>query len=221
MAGDVEYTVQSNDCLSKIAKEYGFTWKKLWDYGPNAGLKAKRKDPNILLPGDVVRIPSPEKKEESKKVDGTHKFVRKMEQSDLHLRLLLDGEPIEHTQCVLTVHGVSSMYEKEGKTDGDGNVEIDGSKDIKLPSDTVSAKLQVGKPDSYLEFDLLIGELVPHDQLLGVQQRLNNLGFEAGDIVSPFKFSAAVRRFGQIHDLTEPSAFDKTTQKKIAQVHGC
>jgi LysM repeat protein len=42
------YRVRKGDCLSSIAKKYGTTLKKLWDYPENIALKEKRKDPNVL-----------------------------------------------------------------------------------------------------------------------------------------------------------------------------
>lgn len=43
------YVVQKGDCLSSIAFGFGFLPDTLLNHPANAGLKQKRKDPNILL----------------------------------------------------------------------------------------------------------------------------------------------------------------------------
>ena len=52
-----DYTVQSSDCMSSIAYENGFFWKTLWNLPDNTALKAQRKNPNVLMTGDIVHIP--------------------------------------------------------------------------------------------------------------------------------------------------------------------
>lgn len=223
MAGDIEYEVLPNDCLSKIAKQHGFTWKKLWDYGPNAGLKQKRKDPNILMPGDIVVIPALAQKDESKSVNQLHRFKRKKEQAILHIRLLLAGKPLDEEDCTLVIHAAGVELTKSGKTDGDGNVQIEGTKEIKLPGDTRSAYLRVGSPPHEMTYPLSIGDLAPFDQVLGVQQRLNNLGYAAGKedgIMGP-RTESAVREFQLANSLAIDGIPGPLTQNKLKLEHGC
>ena len=54
----------SGDCFNSISYDRGFFWETLWNHGKNAGLKSKRKDPNILKEGDIVHIPDLTVKEE-------------------------------------------------------------------------------------------------------------------------------------------------------------
>lgn len=46
-----DYIVKAGDCLNSIAYEHGFYWETLWSHPANAGLKAKRKNPDALLAG--------------------------------------------------------------------------------------------------------------------------------------------------------------------------
>ena len=72
------YSIKQGDYLAKIAKDHGFSdWKIIWNHADNKGLKDKRKDPNILYPGDRLFIPDREEKHESIVVDDTHKFAVK------------------------------------------------------------------------------------------------------------------------------------------------
>jgi nucleoid-associated protein YgaU len=52
-ATEQTYTVKGGDSLSKIAKNYpGVTWQEIFEAN-----KDKLKDPNLIHPGQVLRIP--------------------------------------------------------------------------------------------------------------------------------------------------------------------
>lgn len=57
MASEV-YIVKPGDSPQKIAQKYGMTWEYLYNHPVNMSLKVKRLNPNIILPGDIVVIPS-------------------------------------------------------------------------------------------------------------------------------------------------------------------
>ena len=47
------YVVKQGDYLAKIARAHGYTdYNALWNAPENQGLRAKRKSPNVLYPGD-------------------------------------------------------------------------------------------------------------------------------------------------------------------------
>ncbi len=50
--GYEEYTVQPGDSLSKIASHWGVNWKEIWDAN-----RDQVKDPNLIHPGQTLRIP--------------------------------------------------------------------------------------------------------------------------------------------------------------------
>ena len=60
--------------MSSIAAEFGFLWQTLWDLNPE--LKWKRKNPNVLLAGDIVTIPALRMKDESRPTGQKHVFVQ-------------------------------------------------------------------------------------------------------------------------------------------------
>lgn len=52
------YVVKSGDWLSKIAAAHGFSdWRDIYYHPDNAAFRAKRPDPDLIYPGDVVMIP--------------------------------------------------------------------------------------------------------------------------------------------------------------------
>ena len=83
-----DYKVADGDCLSSIAFARGFFWETLWNLGENAELKNKRKDPNILHPGDVLHIPDLRLKEESCATENEYKFKLKGVPAKLKLKLM-------------------------------------------------------------------------------------------------------------------------------------
>lgn len=46
------HLVKQGECLSSIAAQYRFAWEQLWNLPQNRELRLKRKNPNILFPGD-------------------------------------------------------------------------------------------------------------------------------------------------------------------------
>ncbi|RDH46193.1 LysM peptidoglycan-binding domain-containing protein [Zooshikella ganghwensis] len=53
----IKHTVKPGECLIKIAKHYkSGHWELIYQHEKNADLRAKRPDPNRLLPGDEVYI---------------------------------------------------------------------------------------------------------------------------------------------------------------------
>jgi hypothetical protein len=54
----ITYVVQAGDWLAKIAREHGTTVLAIWNHPENAGHRDRRASPDILYPGDVLRIDS-------------------------------------------------------------------------------------------------------------------------------------------------------------------
>jgi N-acetylmuramoyl-L-alanine amidase len=70
---------------------------------------------------------------------------------------------------------------------------------------------------------LQIGHLDPVEETTGIQGRLNNLGFDCGEvdgIIGP-QTEAAVRAFQDEHSLEADGIPGPKTQAKLKEVHGC
>ncbi len=50
------YIVKSGDWLAKIAEDHGTTVSAIWNHPENAAHRQKRGSPDVLYPGDVLRI---------------------------------------------------------------------------------------------------------------------------------------------------------------------
>src|SRR5881397_2063295 len=73
----MEHVVQEDECLHSIAEKYGFFWSTLWNHADNADLKNERKDPEALVPGDLVRIPPLTVRDEKCPADNAYVFRKK------------------------------------------------------------------------------------------------------------------------------------------------
>jgi hypothetical protein len=162
----MEHIVRSGDCMLSIAHKYGLLWETLWN--ANFELRRKRNNPNVLFPGDVVEIPERTPAEFLRPTDQKHVFVLHGTEAKFRLILERSNIPLAHRRFILIVDGKSTT----GKTDATGFLEV-----------SISPSAREGKivlPDDRLECALDFGYLDPIEEPLGVQQRLQNLGFYHG-----------------------------------------
>ncbi len=204
-----KYTVQQGDSIPSIAADNGFFWETIWNLPENAQLKAKRKTPNQLFPGDEVFIPELRKKVENRPTDAWHTFKRKGVPAKIRVRLLRLNEPRKNEPYVLNIDGKLI----QGTTDGDGKIEQF------MPPNARNAQIQLQGGKEIL--NLRIGHLNPIDEISGVQQRLNNLGFSAGseDGEIDDQTSAALRAFQERCGLKATGEIDEPTRAKLKEMH--
>ena len=122
----------------------------------------------MLLPGDSVHIPDKRLKTESCATGQQHRFrVEKGVPVKLRLRLLYDDEPRANEAFTLDVNGAITR----GLTDGGGKLEVSS------PPQARTGKLVVGTGERETVYALNLGELNPHDEISGVRDGWNNLGY--------------------------------------------
>ena len=198
-----EYTVKHGDCISSIAHKYGLFWEKVWDHPNNTQLKESRKDPNILYPGDVVFVPDKEEKEESGATEQRHRFRKKGVPALLRLIVEIEGEPIANAQYTLEVDG--KLY--SGETDEDGILEVG------IEPNAKRGHLTVGE----LDYELELGGMDPLNENIGIQIRLQNLGFYEGDLDGRLNSETkeAVILFQRTIGIEATGELDQTTRDKL------
>ncbi len=217
-----EHIVNPGECLTSLAARFGFSdFAIIWNHPRNARLRKARACPNVLNPGDVVFIPDQTHKSVSGATGQTHEFV--VRRLPVMLKILLqdrDGKPLPAVRYVLEVAG-------ETRT---GIIPADGLLQEEIPAGATRGKLTL--PTLGLDFPLQIGHLDPVDQvepkrplLIGIQSRLQNLGFYAGQITGAMnaETQTALTRFQ--HDVLGRAEADGTldaeTQEALTQKHGC
>ncbi|MGH8079197.1 MAG: PGRP and LysM peptidoglycan-binding domain-containing protein [Lysobacter sp.] len=218
----MQHRVQQGDYLAKIARVYGLSdWREIWNHPDNLALKNRRKDPNVLFPGDVLAIPDTQAKHVARPADQSHRFTAK--RPDLRLIVVLDrayDTPLAGIGCELTVDGDPRLL----TSGGDGRIERGIA--------PVAAQAQLTLRDSGTALDhvpvtLRIGHLDPVDLPSGQCARLNNLAYFAGpdpdgDAGENARlFDSAVQEFQCDHGLVVDGVCGPRTQSKLREVYGC
>src|SRR5687767_12123237 len=144
-----QHTVKSGECLTSICEMYGFSVDTVWNHADNAALKEKRKDPNTLVPGDVVAVPDRREKLASCETAKTHRFKLSATPAIFRLQLFEDEKPLANLDFQLSIRGI--VY--SGTTDDQGVMEVT------IPHNASEGMLTIG-PDQKM-FELKFGELQP------------------------------------------------------------
>jgi hypothetical protein len=214
----VYYVVKQGDHLSSIARDNGFSdYRTVWNHANNADLRAKRDNPNVLLPGDRVFIPPLERGSVSRGTDSGHRF--KVKGKTLKLRLVLEDlyeHPIANAACVLVVEGSITKLQSDRK----GAVERFISP---ADRDGYLVILDAQTPFDGTQIGIRIGYLDPVEEIPGQQARLKNLGYFFGEVgdPDPAEYRSAVEEFQCDFGLGVDGVCGRLTQAKLKAIHGC
>src|SRR4051794_34621504 len=102
------HPVQPGEHMVRIAaEEHVASYRTVWDHASNKDLAAKRKNPNILLPGDVVNLPNPAPKTQNVPTEKVSKFVAaSRDQLDFRVALLDENnQPLKGLKCQFLEEG--------------------------------------------------------------------------------------------------------------------
>jgi len=204
---DQRYIVEQGDCISSVASAQGLNWQTLWDH--NSELQALRKNPNALLPGDVILIPPVRIRYENCATDQWHQFILKGTTAKFRLILERFGEPLAGKRWFLTVDG----QKHSGTTNNEGLLQI------ALAPEACSGHLVV--PDEDLEYELSFGHLDPSDTISGAQARLENLGLYQGAISGEMDDETrdAIISFQTSRSLAGSGELDDATRQELEKCH--
>jgi hypothetical protein len=163
------HVVQPQETLSSLAERYGFRHlATIWERPENAALRAKRKDPHMLVPGDRVFIPDHGTKSFSRGTNSVHQFVAKRSGLKLRLRFLDVHGPDRASEPVqVAIDGQETAHKRDGR----------GVLELEIPRGAKEGVLRIGE----LRLPFQIGALAPIDELKGRVARLWDLGYDAGD----------------------------------------
>jgi len=170
-------TVQQGECLLSLAYEEGLPWDRIWNDPANRELKDKRKQPGILCPGDSVSIPEPRPRQEKGNTEEKHRFrMRSKVELRVHVHEI-DGAPRADLPYYVEIDG-RKYRGLTKKTDKDGLCVAH------VPANAVRGSLVVGEQEDV--YDLWIGYLDPAVTVTGLHARLENVGFTAGGVETPY-----------------------------------
>ena len=211
--GQGNHVVRAGECMSSLAAQKGLLVAQIFEHPANAQLSTVRGDPNILLPGDRVTIPQFALREVDRSTEQRNKFVLVGEPVFLRMQVMDRDQPLGGQPFTLVVGGVTI----EDITQPDGTIEA------QIPPDATSGVLKVGTGPDTIQMKLKLGALSPVASAKGVQQRLQNLGFDCGPIdgiVGP-RTRAAVRNFQEKVGLPPDGIIGPETREMLREKHGC
>lgn len=209
------HVVQPGECLSSLAKRYGFTsFAALFDHPDNADLKNKRKRPGVLHPGDVVVIPDKAEKTVDVATGAVHRFKVKPQKTLVRIALQVHGA----FAYEITIDGVT----RTGKV-ADAPIECEieadshGGELLIWPDTEGNEELRDGLQRIPLHF----GHLDPLEEVSGVQGVLANLGHYFGPLDGQLSEATrgAVRAFQKANDLSPTGDIDDALRAKLRDLH--
>jgi hypothetical protein len=198
------HVVAQGECTSSIADACGLSWETIWNHPQNATLRQKRKDPNVLYPGDELFVPEVQVKWEKGPTGQRHTFTKKTVKVTIHLRVLDADKPRANVPYTLIVDGTTLS----GNTDGGGFLKQT------IPANATRGELSVGTGATKDTFELLFGTVDPIDTDEGIAGRLQNLGFVTDNL------SEAISAFQRKEKLTVSGDADAATRARLQEKFG-
>jgi N-acetylmuramoyl-L-alanine amidase len=213
----ITHTVEEGECLSSLAYQYKLAgWSEIYDDPNNADLRAQRPNANVLYPGDQVYIPDPKQREDDATTDQRHIFVVTYPPTYINIRLQnLAQEPITNARYELKLETITL----NGTTDDNGWIRS------QIPACAELGTLKVwpypDDDDSVIEVDAKLGWLDPLETTRGVKGRLNNLGYDCGELndVEDDLYRATVGQFQHNNGLDVDGIVSPPTRAALENLH--
>jgi len=164
----------------------------------------------MLAEGDVLFIPEPEEREVDRPTNQRHQFRAHVPTLVVQLRLLgVDGKPRPEEVVAVTIDGAAAQFE----TVAPGTIQT------RIEPTASQVSVQLG--EEMLHFG--VGFLQPIETLAGQRERLNNLGYFAGDSDDPnvLELRSAVEEFQCDQGLFVDGKVGPQTRAALVKAHGC
>lgn len=207
------YVIRQGDYLNALAFRFGFDPQAVWNDAKNEDLRKKRKNPDVLYPGDLLFIPDTPLPPKEITAQSENPFTTAVPLT----KFTVKGPP----DAAYIVEGIVPPL--EGTAGGDGAIELE------IPVTT--QELLLTYPELGFAYPLRIAHLNPVDEPSGVQGRLGNLGFGRTpmahllqDVLAlgePEEVLAAraITQFKQTHKLGNTAEVDEATREKLLALH--
>jgi len=205
----IRHVIKQGESVISLSEKHGLFADTIWNDPANAELKAKRKDMNVLMPGDVLVIPDKRLKEVRRETNNVHKFQRKGIPAIFRLQLFEIEKPRANQKFTLEVDG----QQFEGQTDSRGVLEQ------AIPANSKKGFLTIGPDKFRVEIDF--GYLDPINEISGVKKRLKNMGYDCGAPTNEMndQLRDQLKKFQKRFELEETGQTDAETLKKLEELH--
>ena len=209
--GPTTHVVRPGDHLARVAAFHQRrTFAPLWNAPENAALRRARPNPNILAEGDPVHVPARIQREVDRGTEHRHRFVAELRPLTVTLvRQRLDGTPPPDAPKEVLVEGKPVKFSSPTA----------GSTEFPVGPLDDRCTVRAGSDDIILR----VGFLQPVATVAGQRERLNNLGYDAGEKDDPqgLQFRSAVEEFQCDHGMKVDGKCGTQSQAKLASIHGC
>ncbi len=208
MSGVRPYIVRQGDYVAKIAFQLGEDPGQIWKIDKNKPLTEDGRDPNLLAPGDVLRVPDRSRRQEVIALGGENNYQAQVAKTKVRLVLGDGSSRARSLKYESRFAGVVS----EGTTSPEGELELH------IPITVRIGEVFFPEIDHAIRIDL--GGLDPGTERSGALQRLANL-----DYLLPSQFSdesaiaEACRRFQFDQKLPQTGAPDEETRDRLLRIH--
>lgn len=206
------HTVRQGESILSLSKRYGIPADKILNHSENEQISQRNRNTGILFPGDQVTIPDREIKEVDAGTGQRHHFRCTNRTAWLKIQFFHQDDPRSEEPYRLIV----------GTQESSGNLDQDGWMRVRVPVDARDALVILGERDREERINLRIGHLNPIDEISGVKQRLNNLGFYCGSEDDELNevVQAALLSFQAKQGLEETGELDDATKNRLREVYG-
>lgn len=206
------HNVRQGESLLSLSKRYGIPADKILDHPENEQLREGNRERGILLPGDQVTIPDKEMKEVEASTGQRHRFRCSNRTAWLKVQFFDQDDPRSGEPYRLIIE----------TQEFNGTLDEDGWMRVRVPVDAQEAIVILGEETRQEQIDLRIGHLNPIDEISGVKQRLNSLGFYCGSEDDELDeiFQGALLSFQAKHGLEETGELDDATRNRLGEVYG-
>jgi Putative peptidoglycan binding domain len=207
------YVIRQGDHLPLLALQRRLDLSAIWNHPRNAQLKALRKRPNILAPGDIVYLPDPAPVSWMPlKVRAINHIAATVPKARICVTFAIGGAPLAGVACI--AHGMPEP--NRFTTDGKGKLTLDVPLAVKF--------VTVEFPSVPLMRRLCIGHLDPVGEPSGAFQRLRALGYlgpRTAAVPGSPGLATAISAFQRDSGLTETGSLDAATIEALEREHGC
>ncbi len=207
-----QHTVEQGQTIAHIAYEHGVSMQSILLAAENQDLLSRR-SMNVLFEGDVVFVPDEPPKQIGIETGRSHLFFYQPRSLPVRVQFLRGGAPRARYTVEWSVDGGAAT---QTQLDEQGWLRVE----VPMTGKQLKVVFYPGS-DHAEERTFELGHLDPHDEVRGVQQRLNNLGFTCGaeDGDAADKTRAALETYKRAHGLGESSELDDTTLAHLAGRH--
>ncbi|MCA9619430.1 MAG: peptidoglycan-binding protein [Myxococcales bacterium] len=217
------YVVRQGDHLARLAAERGFDAAEVWNHDANRELRERRRNPQVLAPGDVIYLPEARQSRLRLTAKSQNRYQADMPTVRVDQVLTFGARPLADERY--EVHGLGGEPLLR-RTDREGRARFEAPAHLRhvhlyLPDQNVAALVQIGHLD-------------PETEDQGLRDRLAHLGYLlprgllppslAGDVADPAtrarEIEDALRRFQRDRELPENGAPDEATLAALLDAHG-